>query len=171
MSFNWVYLKDTGKAKISDGDEITSYSKVNNGNEIRLNVTDESMSITKAVEQQPSLSEKDATQFFKEAEVNRNTVENREFSISGELNFNKSADRTIFANLISAVRSPAVFAFSSDFTRYDENPVNSSYNDLDNGNFDENLFVYVIVKGFTPSKESTNSNIVSYTLDMVYTQE
>ena len=171
MTFNWVYLMDTGKAKISDGSAITSYSLVNSGAEIKLNATSEAMPITKAVEQQPSLSEKDASIFFKEAEVNRNTVENRGFSVSGSLDFTVSGDRAIFANLISAVRSPAVFAFSSDFTLYDENPVNASYNDLDNGNFDENKFVYVIVKGFTPSKESSTSNIVEYTLELVYTQE
>ena len=52
----------------------------------------------------------------------------------------------------------------------DDNPVNSSYNDLDDGNFDTNLFVYVIVRSFNASRSSDNENVVDYTLELVYTQ-
>jgi len=169
LTWNSVYLLDTGKSRIT-GSDISGYSKVNNGNEIELKIISESMNIAKGIGQDPSLSKTDANGFFEEAEVARNSVENRSFTISGVLDFNISSHKTAFANLIKAVRSPAVFALSSDFTMNDDNPVNSSYNDLDDGNFDTNLFVYVVVRSFNASRSSDNENIVDYTLELVYTQ-
>jgi len=171
LTWNKIYLKDIGKSRISDGSEISSYSKVNSGTEIELQITNESMPISKATGNDPSLSAKDSNKFFQESEVTRNSVSNRKFTVTGVLDFNIAADKTTFSHLILAVRSPSVFAYNSDFTLNDENPVTSDYNDLDNKNFDTNKFVYVTINAFNPSRESTNHNIVDYTLELEYTQE
>jgi len=178
-----VMFLDTGKLTV-DGSAISGYSKVNDGEAIQIYADSATMVLAMGQSNQPSVG-KDTNNdgYMEENETQTTGVANRAFTITGLLDMSKSAHRTQFKHFLLMRRSVAVFAFKHDyFTVYDEDPVNSSYNNLSSqdSNFTANSFVYVKIGSITfTSNANTRTkagstehvgHILEYTIEAVYTQ-
>lgn len=177
-------ILDLDKVRL-DGSALSGYSKVNSGNAIELNADEFVLTCEAGVTDQPALGkDTDEDGFAEEVEVDSTGVNNRKIIIRGYLDFSKTADQTIYGYLQQLRRSTTLKALKDDYlTKYDDNPVNSTYNDLSSqdANFTANSFIYFRINTitFTRSASSQGSepdgtkhygNLVEYNIEGVYTQ-
>jgi hypothetical protein len=125
------------------------------------------MQIGKATTVDTSVSRKDSVGRFKEGTVQSNSVANRTFTINGVIDRKESAQQTVFANLILAVRSPAIFALRCELTDYDDNPLGDNGTSVLDTNLTANSYVFVVFTNFQPVTNADDQNIVDYSLECV----
>ena len=160
-----VYLLDTGKSRVGDASVINDYTQVNSGSEMLLHANNVGMQIGKATTVDTSIARKDSTGYYKEGTVQSNSVGNRIYVISGALNIKEASQKTIFANLILAERSPAIFALRCEMTEYDDNPNGDNGTAVLDTNLVANSYALVIVKSFSPMSSANDQNITNYNLE------
>jgi hypothetical protein len=164
-----IYILDTGLASVGDSSVIDGYTQINSGNQLLVYANDVGMSIGKANTADPSIGKHDANYYYEEGVVSHNSVANRSFSLSGSLDVKQTTHKTQVANLIKLIRSPAVFGFKNEITKWDDNP-NSSATVVGQSEFTAGTYVYVTFINLELVCSADDKNIIDWTMDVVFTK-
>ena len=165
-----IFFYDTGWSELTSdgaGTTITSYTKVNLGNQFGININNTGFAIGKATNASPSLSKQNSTKYYEEGKVQYNSVGNRTFNLSGVINTEVTADQTLYANLIKMVRSPAIFAMKSELTMYGDDPNGAPDYSGTQSEFGAGLYVYVVITNITVSTSADDKNMIDFDLECV----
>jgi hypothetical protein len=167
MTKQKIYVIDTGKSLLSDSTAITGYTLVASGVEILINSTGVSCVGGKTVSADTNLSKLDSTGLYKEGTVQHNSVSNRVYTISVAIDNHIAADKLLYKYLWQMVRSPAIFGFVCELTKYADNPNGTYTASALSTNILAGEYQYVTFTNPNISTDAEDNNIINFTIDAV----
>jgi hypothetical protein len=162
-----VYVRDIGKSLLSDSTEISGYTKVLGGLDIPINANSVSCSGGKSVTVDVNLARLDSNGYYKEGSVQQNSVANRIYTINITLDNKVAYDKLLYKYLWQMVRSPAIFAFVCELTKYADNPNGSYTASALSENILAGEYQYVVFNNPQVSTSAEDNNIIDFSIDAV----